>query len=174
MLSVVKLWLRIILGFIFSVFVIVGVFSFGLLGTVATDSMEIVLTEATGIQNQEVILSANMQPLVIQNTFLFAIAAMGFCLIFLYFLEHKFSVYFAPGVLCLVSVIFVQAVLWIAAGFVPVGLEGQTGEYINETVKKIHYACLFGVLLGSALIVVSTLVHRRDKAQVLVNHPVKE
>lgn len=163
MLSAVKLWLRIILGFIFSVCTIIGIFAYGLLGTVATDSMEIILTEATGLQNQEVILSAKLQPLVIQNTFLFAIAAMVFCLIFLYFLEHKFSVYFAPGVLCLISIIFVQGALWVGGSYIPTGLDGETAAYINEMIKRISYACLFGILFGAVLIVISYLAHRRGR-----------
>lgn len=157
MLSSVKIWLRIIIGFMFTVCVLIAITTYALLGTVATDSLEIIITEATGIQTQEVIFLASLQPYNIQIALFFSIAGMALCLIFLYFLEHHLRVFVAPGVICLISVAFLRGLLGFFTGFIPADLSMTVSNYIALSIARANHASLFALGIGLLLLVVSYL-----------------
>ena len=162
MLKTVKIWLRIIIGFMFAVCVLIGITSYALLGTVATDSLEIIITEATGMQTQEVIFLANLQPLNIQIALFFSIGGMALCLIFLYFLEHNFKVFVAPGVISIISVLFLRGILGFIANFIPTDISRDVYNYIQLSIVRGSHASLFAIGIGLLLLVVSYLDYNKS------------
>lgn len=157
MVNAVKIWLRIIIGFMFAVCVLIGTISYALLGTVATDSLEIIITEATGPQTQEVIFLASLQPLNIQIALYFSIGGMALCLIFLYLLEHNFRVFVAPGVISIISVVFLYALLSFATNFIPTDISRSVSNYIHLSIQRGLHASLFAIGIGVLLVVLSYL-----------------
>jgi len=153
--NVVKLWLKIFLGFIFSVFVIVLLVSYGLIGTVAMDTLEIVITEATGLQQEEAMISANLNPYIIQNTMWLAISVLGFCLVFLYFLDMNLKSFLAPGFLAIVTVIFVQIIHSIIRVFVP--YEAEATGHILSYLDRIDEASIIMGIVGILLMLAATV-----------------
>ncbi len=161
MFKTVKIWLRIIIGFMFAICVYIGIIAYALLGTVATDSLEIIITEATGVQTQEVIFLANLQPLNIQIALFFSITGMALCLIFLYFLENKFKVFVAPGVISIISVLFLRGLLGYMAYFIPTDITRSVYDYIHLAIVRGIHASLFAVGIGLVLLVVSYLDYNK-------------
>ncbi len=163
MLKSVKIWLRIIIGFIFTVCVLIGITAYALLGTVATDSLEIIITEATGTQTQEVIFLASLQPLNIQIALFFSIGGMALCLIFLYFLEHNFKVFVTPGVICIISVLSLQGLISFIANFIPTNISSNVFNYIHASIVRGSHASLFAIGIGLLLMVVSYLDYNKRR-----------
>jgi hypothetical protein len=161
MVHTVKIWLRVIIGFSFAVCVLLGIISYALIGTVATDSLEIIITEATGTQTQEAIFLANLQPLNIQITLYFAIAGMALCLIFLYFLDQHLRVFVAPGVICLFSVLFLQILIRFFAGFIHPNISAAVISYIDISFTRANHGSLFAAGLGLLLVVASYLDYKK-------------
>jgi len=163
MISLIRIWLRIIIGFLFTVCVLIAITAYALYGTVATDSLEIIITEATGKQAQEVIFLASLQPLSIQITLFFAIAGMALCLIFLYLLEHNFKVFVAPGVICIISVLFFRGVLGFLANFIPPDISKGAFEYIHLSFQRGSHASLAAVGIGVLLLIFSYLDYKKKQ-----------
>ena len=157
----VLIWLKIILGFIFSVCVVIVIVFYALTGTVATDTLEIVITEATGLRHQEVMFSTNLQPLLIVNTLWFSVLVLGFCLIFLYFLERSVRSFLAPGVLSLLSVGLIQVIFGFFRNFMPPEEEIAATGYVYRTMERADQASLAMAAVGILLIVISYLGQRR-------------
>lgn len=157
MISSIKIWLRIVIGFLFTVCVLIGITAYALIGTVATDSLEIIITEATGKQAQEVIFVTNLQPLNIQIALYFAIGGMALCLIFLYLLERNFRVFVAPGVICIISVAFLLGLLSFITNFIPSDISTAVSNYIHLSIMRAYHASLFSVGMGLILVVASYL-----------------
>jgi len=162
--KVAIIWLKIILGFIFSVCVMVLVISYALTGTVATDTLEIVITEATGLQHQEVMFSTDLQPLLIVNVFWFSILVLAFCLVFMYFLDLKLKAFLAPGVLSLLSIAFLQLIFGFLRGFIPPEEEIAATGYVYQTMERADHASLVVVGLGVVLVLVSYFGHKKLEA----------
>lgn len=93
----VKLILSMFLNFIYSLCTICIVFFYSLMGTVAMDRLCIIITEATGFERQEKMISAILSPTIIQNLFWLSIAGVLFCIIFLYLLHQNFSTLWGPA-----------------------------------------------------------------------------
>ncbi len=155
MYNIAKLWLKIALGFTFSVFVMILIISYALMGTVATDTLEIVVTEATGFQHQEVMIQANLQPLMIVNFFWLSISILAFCLIFLYFLDMNLKSFLAPGFLSLVTVLFMQIIFNILQGFIPPYDKLEATGYIFSTLERANQVSWAVVIMGIVLMAVS-------------------
>lgn len=147
----------------FTVCVLISITAYALYGTVATDSLEIVITEATGQQSQEVIFLASLQPLYIQMALYFSVAGMLLCLIFLYLLEHNFKVFVAPGVICIISVLFFRGVLSFLATFIPPDVSKGTFEYIHLSFQRGIHASLAAVGIGVLLLILSYLDYKKIK-----------
>jgi len=159
--KVAKIWLKMILGFILSVTVMVLIVSYALSGTIATDTLEIVITEATGLQHQEVMFSTDLQPLVIVNIFWFSILVLGFCVIFLYFLDMSLKSLLAPGFLALLSVGFLQIILGVFRSFIPPEEEIAATGYVFQSLGRADQASLVVALVGIALMLFSYFGHQK-------------
>lgn len=153
--SGIRLWLKVILGFLLSITLILGCFTFAMFGVKAHDTVELIVTEATGMRSEVVVFSALMQPPVIHNVFWLCLAAIGFFLIFLYFIDHNYRVFLAPGVLCLAITLFLNLILAIISGFIFDYTGATAGLFIVAFFERIRQAAWMVLGLGALLIAVS-------------------
>jgi hypothetical protein len=149
----IRLWLKVIIGFMFSVTLIMASLTYAIFGARSTDTIELIVTQATGIRTQIVVFSAILQPLVIHNVFWLCLAGLGFFLIFLYFIDHSYKVFLAPGVLCLVIAVFLNLVLFIMAGFIFDFTGSDAAIFVVTFFQRLRMATLFASILGVLLIV---------------------
>jgi len=156
--NIAKLWLKIILGFTFSVFVMVLIVSYGFIGTVEPDTLEIVVTEATGLEQEEAMISANLNPYVIQNTLWLAVSILGFCLVFLYFLDMSLRSFLAPGFLSIVTVVFLQIISHIVQGYIPP--EALATGHVFSTLERVNQISWIMVVVGIILMLISVFGQR--------------
>lgn len=105
---------KVIIGFLFSITVLLTFLTVSLFGVQAEDRVRIIVTEATGLRRDMVFFYADLQPLVIHNVLWFCLAAFGFMLIFLYFIDHSFKGFLGPGVLSLVITFFIVIVITLS------------------------------------------------------------
>ncbi len=148
----VRIWLKVVLGFLFSITVILTFISFSLFGVQAEDSVRVIVTEATGLERDVTVFTATLQPMVIHNVFWLCMAGLGFLLIFLYFIDHSFKVFFAPGVLTLAISVLVVIVLVMSLENI-FALAGDYGEiYLDTAVFRFQQVVTGMVIFGALLI----------------------
>ncbi len=145
----IKLIILMILNFAYSVSVAGVVFFYSLMGTVATDRVNIIITEATGIQRQETILSANLMPMVLQNLFWLSLAGSIFCLICIFLLRHSFHSFWAPASLSVLVFFVILSLRSAFFSFLP--SEGAAVQYMMSVLDRALQAnimlFIFGLLL---------------------------
>jgi hypothetical protein len=150
-----KISVKIIVGFMFSVFILLSFFTTSLFGVKAQDTVRLIITEATGLQRDMVAFQADLQPLVIHNIFWVCLASIGFMLIFLYFVDHSFRNFLGPGILCLVITIFLSLMFTVLSENIFQYLGPATELYIQTAVDrfKVSAYSIFG--LGLMLVAAS-------------------
>ncbi len=151
----VRIWLKVVIGFIFTLTVMLTFLTFSLFGVEAEDTLRIIVTEATGLERDVTVFTTTLQPMVIHNVFWLSLAGLGFLLIFLYFIDQKFKVFFAPGLLTLITTLFVGVAIWASLDNI-FALAGTYGELYLETAMTRFQQVISGmVVFGLLLIVVS-------------------
>lgn len=158
-----RLWLKVVLGFLFSITIILSCLTFALFGVTESDRVDIIVTEATGVGNRVVVFSGQLQPFIIHNAFWLSLAALGFFLIFLYFIDHSFRVFLAPGVLCLVLFVFINLTLVIVQNYIFAYTESYAAVYVMSSLARIKQAGFVVLALGVLLIGVSYWGTRLEK-----------
>ena len=144
----VRIWLKVILGFMFSITILLTFFTYSLFGVQAEDAVKVIVTEATGLERDVTVFSATLQPMVIHNVFWLCMAGLGFILIFLYFIDHSFKAFFAPGVLTLIITTFVIIVLLISLENI-FSLAGAYGEiYLDTAVARFQQIVTGMIVFG--------------------------
>lgn len=162
-----RMWLKVIIGFVFTVTILVTFLTFSLFGVEAEDTLRVIVTEATGLERDVTVFTTQLQPMVIHNVFWLCLAGLGFFLIFLYFIDHNFKVFLAPGVLTLIMTAFVGIIIWSSLENI-FAFAGPYGELYLETAMTRFRQVITGmVLFGAALIVFSYYGDRliKKKAQ---------
>ncbi len=146
-----KVSVKIIISFFFSLTVLLTYLTASLLGVQARDTVRLIVTEATGLQREMVIFNATLQPLFIQNVLYLCLASFGFMLIFLYFIDHKFKVFLGPGVLTLVISLFLVVAVSLSAEQIISFMGPSTDIYIETAFARFRQAAtgitLFGLFL---------------------------
>ncbi len=155
--SGIKTWLKVVIGFLFSITIILSSLTYSLFGAKEKDMIEVIVTEATGVANRVVIFSGQFQPMVIHNVFWLSLAAVGFFLIFLYFIDHNYRVFLGPGVLSLAIFIFLNLALWITRGTLLAYAGESAAVFVLESLAKIRQAGFAVFALGLFLIALSYL-----------------
>lgn len=142
---------KIVIGFIFSITILLTFLTLSLFGVEAQDTVRLIVTEATGLERDMVVFQATLQPLVIHNVFYLCLAGFGFILIFLYFIDHRFSVFLGPGVLCLVITFFLVLIVSLTSEQILRFLGPSTDMYIQTAIDRFRAAAIgmaiFGILL---------------------------
>jgi len=146
-----KVSLKIIISFLFSLVVLLTFLTVSLFGVQARDTVRLIVTEATGLQRDMVVLSADLQPLVIHNVFWLCIASFGFMLIFMYFIDHKFRDFLGPAVLSLAITLVLFVVISVSADYILRFVGPSTDMYIETAFYRFRQAVVgmtaFGIVL---------------------------
>lgn len=156
----IKTWLKVVISFLFSITIILTSLTYSLFGVKEKDMIEVIVTEATGMANKVVVFSGQLQPMVIHNVFWLSLAAVGFFLIFLYFIDHNYRVFLGPGVLSLAIFIFLNLALWITRGTLLAYAGESAAIFVLESLVKIRQAGFAVLALGLILIGVSYVCSR--------------
>lgn len=147
----IKLIILMILNFAYSVSIAGSVFFYSLMGTVATDRVNIIITEATGFQRQETILSANLMPVILQNLFWLSLAGSIFCLICIFLLRHSFHAFWAPASLSVLVFFVILSLRSAFFSFLPANGNGVAIQYMLSVLDRALQAnimlFIFGLLL---------------------------
>ncbi len=146
-----KVSVKTIISFLFSLNVLLTFFTLSLFGVEASDTVRLIVTEATGLQRDMVILNAQLKPMVIHNVFWLCLASFGFMLIFLYFIDHKFRVFLGPGVLAL-SITILLVIVFISSAESILRFVGPSMDlYIETAFNRFRDAAIgmsvFGIIL---------------------------
>lgn len=148
----VRLWLKVVLGFLFSITLLISSLTYALFGAKEKDTVELIITEATGVQKTVVLFAGKFQPLIIHNVFWLSLVVIGFLLIFLYFIDHSFKAFLAPGIICVIIFIVISLMVSVAQSFI----FDYTAEYgdlfIDTSFSKLRLASFVILALGAALI----------------------
>ncbi|MFU8793899.1 MAG: hypothetical protein ACNA7Z_00815 [Dethiobacteria bacterium] len=149
-----RLAAKIVIGFIYSLFIILTFLTTSLFGVRAQDTVRLIITEATGLQRDMVAFQADLQPLIIHNLFWVCLASLGFMLIFLYFIDHSFRGFLGPGILSIAITIFLAVMLSVSKEHIFLFTGPATEMYIQTALDRFNvsaYAIFaFGLLLVAA------------------------
>jgi hypothetical protein len=146
---------KIIIGFLFTIVVILYFLTISLFGVKAEDAVRVIVTEATGLQRDLVVFSADLQPMVIHNVFWVCLASLGFMLIFLYFIDHSFKGFLAPGILSLAMTIFLAALVAASQDHI-IKFTGDVSDlYIQTALDRFRQGAFGMTGFGIVLIAVS-------------------
>lgn len=150
-----RIWLKVALGFLFSITVLVTYLTYSLFGVQAEDSVRLIVTEATGFERDVTVFTATLQPMVIHNVFWLCIAGLGFILIFLYFIDHSFRSFFAPGLLTLIVTAFVGIIVLFSLENI-FAFAGPYGEiYLDTAISRFQQVIFSMIFFGALLIFIS-------------------
>ncbi|MGM0687994.1 MAG: hypothetical protein ACQESO_00245 [Bacillota bacterium] len=142
---------KIIIGFLFSITILLTFFTLSLFGVQADDGVRLIITEATGLQRDMIVFQANLQPMVIHNVFWLCLASFGFMLIFLYFIDHNFKVFLPPGLLCLIFTIVLVVMVAVSRDSIINFTGPSTDLYLQTALDRFRQAAIgmtiFGILL---------------------------
>lgn len=147
----IKLIILMIMNFAYTVSLVGVVFFYSLMGTVAKDRVNIIITEATGLQRQETMLTANLMPVVLQNLFWLSLAGATFCLICIFFMRHTFHSFWAPATLSIITFFMMLSSRSAIYSFLPDEAEGAAVQYMMNVLERALQAnimvFIFGLLL---------------------------
>jgi hypothetical protein len=146
---------KIIISFLFSLIMVLTFVTVSLFGAKAEDTVRLIVTEATGLRRDMVVLHAVLRPLVIHNIFWLCLASIGFMLIVLYFMDHKFGVLMAPGILTLSITAFLSIMLAVFKESIFIFIGPVTQVYVQTAFDRFEQAAVWMVIFGVILIVLS-------------------
>jgi len=148
---------KIIIGFLFTIVVILYFLTISLFGVKAEDAVRVIVTEATGLQRDLVVFSADLQPMVIHNVFWVCLASLGFMLIFLYFIDHSFKGFLAPGILSLAMTIFLAALVAASQDHI-IKFTGDVSDLYIQTALDRFRQGAFG-MTGFGIVLIAVSLH---------------
>ncbi len=150
-----RLAVKIIINFLFSLVILLTFLTTSLFGVKAQDTVRMIITEATGLQRDMVAFQADLQPLVIHNVFWVCLASLGFMLIFLYFIDHSFKNFIAPGVLAVVITIFLSIGMAVSREYIFLFTGPQTELYIQTFMDRFGISAYIIFAFGLILVALS-------------------
>jgi len=157
---------KIIVGFLFSITILVTFITTSLFGVKASDTVRLIVTEATSLRRDMVVFHADLQPLVIHNVFWVCLASIGFMLIFLYFIDHSFKTLMGPGILCVAITLFLSATLALLHDNIYNYIGPVTEVYVKTALDRFKNTAIGVVALGLLLVAASLWgdrVFKREK-----------
>ncbi len=144
-------WLKIVIGFIYSITILITFLTFSLFGVKAQDTVRVIVTEATPPYTDVQLITVTLQPMIIHNVFWLSLAGLGFLLIFLYFVDQRFKVFLAPGLLTLVMTAFVAALMLAFLDNIFADVRPYQELYLETAMTRFYQVTagltMFGVLL---------------------------
>jgi hypothetical protein len=150
-----KVAIKIIINFLFSITIIISFITTSLFGLKASDTVRLIVTEATGLRRDMLVFQADLQPLVLHNIFWVCLASLGFMLIFLFFIDHSFKSLMTPGVLSVAITIFLVLILIIFQDNIYNYIGPITQIYIKTAIDRFSRTAVGVVALGLLLLAAS-------------------
>ncbi len=150
-----KVAVKIIVGFLFSITILVTFITTSLFGVKASDTVRLIVTEATSLRRDMVVFHADLQPLVIHNVFWVCLASIGFMLIFLYFIDHSFKALMGPGILCVAITLFLSATLALLHDNIYNYIGPVTEVYVKTALDRFTNTAIGVIALGLLLVAAS-------------------
>ncbi|HSW35275.1 MAG TPA: hypothetical protein VLH18_01590 [Candidatus Limnocylindrales bacterium] len=155
-----RISMKVTIAFLFSIVVLFTLAAFSLSGVLAEDTVQVIVTEATGLQREATVFYATLQPAAIRSFRYFSLAGLGFLLILLYFVDHSYRVFLAPGVLCLVITVFVGLAVFMSTDYI-FAYAGQYGEmFLYNAMARLRQISFAMLVIGVVLIAVSSFGDR--------------
>ncbi len=147
----IRNWLKVVIGFIYSVNIILTFLTFSLFGVKSEDTVRVIVTEATPPYTEVQLITVILQPMVIHNVFWLSLAGLGFLVIFLYFVDHRFKVFLAPGLLTLIMTVFIGALMLVFLENIFTDVKPYQELYLETAMNRFYQVTtgmtIFGVLL---------------------------
>ncbi len=152
----IRVWVKMVIDFIFSISIIVGIFAYSLLGTITSERVKIIIAEkAVTEEGFEALVQGSIPEFVIRNFLWYSLFIFAFCLIILFFMEPKLKVFLFPGSLCFLSAFFVQATLISINSFISPDSVATTADFVSQFLKQANQASLIAGGIGMILLIVS-------------------
>ncbi len=151
----IRNWLKVVIGFIYSITIIITFLTFSLFGVKAEDTVRVIVTEATPPYTEVQLLTVNLQPMVIHNVFWLSLAGLGFLIIFLYFIDHRFKVFLAPGLITLIMTVFVGALMLAFLDNIFADVQPYQELYLETAMNRFYQVTAGMTILGVLLILLS-------------------
>ncbi len=148
-------WLKVVIGFVYSITLFVTFLTYSLFGVKAEDTVRIIVTEATPPYTEVQLFTATLQPMVIHNIFWLTLAGIGFLLILLYFIDQRFKVFLAPGILTIVITIFVGIIMYLSLENIFAHVQPYQELYLETAMERFQQVVTGMSFLGIILIVLS-------------------
>jgi len=144
-------WLKVVIGFIYSITVLITFLTFSLFGVKAEDKVQVIVTEATPPYTEVQLFTATLQPMVIHNIFWLSLAGLGFLMILLYFIDHRFKVLLPPGILTLVLTVFVGVIMYFSIENIFAHVQPYQELYLETAMTRFQQVVtgmsFWGILL---------------------------
>ena len=154
----IRVWMKMIVDFIFSISVITAIIAYALLGTITSEKLKIIFTEsAVSEGNLNILFQGSLPEFVIRNFLWYSLFIIVFCLIILVFMEPKLKVFLFPGSLCFLSAFFVQAALISLNSFISPDSAAATSPFVSQFLKQANLASLVAGGTGMILLIISCL-----------------
>jgi len=149
-----ELLLKIILSVVFAAAVLASIFTFSLSEMVVSEEL-VIATEATPYPPELATMMVNVDEIVIKNIFWVSLGAIGFCLIFLYYLYGSFSIFLAPAILSLIIFTISQIIISILPGYLILDADSLIGPVFQRGLEKAQLANYVVLTMGAILFIVS-------------------
>ncbi len=144
-------WLKVVIGFVFSITILITFFTYSLFGVKAEDTVRVIVTEATPPYTEVQLLTVTLQPMIIHNVFWLSLAGLGFLMIFLYFVDQRFKVFLAPGLIALFMTLFVGIIMFALIENIFADVQPYQELYLETAMARFYQMVtgmtLFGVFL---------------------------
>ena len=150
-----RIAVKIVVGFLFSIFLLANFLATSLFGVKAQDTVRIIVTEATGLRRDMLIFQADLQPLIIHNLFWVFLASLGFLLIFLFFIDHSFNNFLGPGILAIAITIMLALALLLFRDNIYSYAGTVSQLYIKTAVDRFNNTAYATFAFGVVLIALS-------------------
>ena len=151
----IRSWLKVVIGFVYSITIIITFLTFSLFGVKAEDTVRVIVTEATPPYTEVQLLTVNLQPMVIHNVFWLSLAGLGFLMLFLYFVDQRFKVFLAPGLITLIMTVFVGALMLAFLENIFADVQPYQELYLETAMNRFYQATAGMTILGVLLILIS-------------------
>ena len=100
----------------------------------------------------------NLNEIVVQGVFWVSLAAIGFCIIALYYFSGGYQMYVAPAIISLVIFIVIQAGLFVLPEHLALGIAEPMEPILDKGLEKLQMVNYIVLGIGIILLLISQLL----------------
>lgn len=141
----------------FTVAVLTALLTYPLIEMITSEEL-INITRATEYPPETAVLLTSINEIIVQNVFWVSLAAIGFCIIALYYLSGGYQMYLAPAIISLIIFIVIQAGLYVLPEHLVLGVAAPVEPILNEGLGKLQIANYLVLAMGIVLLIISQLI----------------